>query len=118
MSNATLDAILTAIDAIMLTLIYRPDISQKEREDLAGARGILEKASNEEKRKGQRMLALSRKTGEWIQIETPDGPIVVMILAMKPGRVRIGIDAPRSYRVMRNELIPTSEPDLRGGTEE
>jgi carbon storage regulator CsrA len=74
------------------------------------------------------MLALSRKTGEWIQIDTPDGPIIVMVLAMKPGQVRLGIDAPLKYRVMRNELLPNgpstelrisdSELELRGGIEE
>jgi carbon storage regulator CsrA len=65
------------------------------------------------------MLALSRKTGEWIQIETPEGPIIVMVLAQRPGQVRLGIDAPLKYRVMRNELLPNGrEPELRGGIDD
>ncbi len=47
------------------------------------------------------MLVLSRKLGEEIMI---DGQIRVTVLKVQGGRVRIGIDAPESVRVLRKEL--------------
>lgn len=47
------------------------------------------------------MLVLSRKLGEEIVI---DGQIKVTVLKVQGGRVRIGIDAPESVRVLRKEL--------------
>jgi carbon storage regulator len=52
------------------------------------------------------MLVLSRKRGESIQIG--DG-IVITILDVRPSRARIGIDAPLSIRVQRDEFRPADE---------
>lgn len=49
------------------------------------------------------MLVLSRKRGESIQIG--DG-IVITILDVRPSRTRLGIDAPLSVRVQREEVSP------------
>ncbi|MBC8868524.1 MAG: carbon storage regulator [Planctomycetes bacterium] len=54
------------------------------------------------------MLVLSRKRGEEIVI---DGQIKVTVLKVQGGRVRIGIDAPESVRVLRKEL-PEHRPIL------
>ena len=48
------------------------------------------------------MLVLSRKQGESIQI---DDNIFVTISEVKGGRVRLSIDAPRSVRVVRKEVL-------------
>src|SRR5689334_22187733 len=50
------------------------------------------------------MLVLSRKRGESIRIG--DG-IVITVLDVRPSRTRIGIDAPLSVRVQREEVRPT-----------
>lgn len=47
------------------------------------------------------MLVLSRKPGERIEI----GEVVLTILRSAHGRVSVGIEAPRSIRVVRGELI-------------
>lgn len=47
------------------------------------------------------MLVLTRKIGEAIHI---DNEIVVTVLDVKGGRVRIGIDAPQRYRIVRQEI--------------
>lgn len=48
------------------------------------------------------MLVLSRKTGESIQI---DDDIFVTVSEVKGGRVRLSIDAPRSVRIVRKEVL-------------
>ena len=48
------------------------------------------------------MLVLSRKANETIYLGED---IRVVILAVEGERVRIGIDAPRSVRIIRHELI-------------
>ncbi len=48
------------------------------------------------------MLVLSRKTGESIQI---DDNIFVTVSEVKGGRVRLSIEAPRSVRIVRKEVI-------------
>lgn len=52
------------------------------------------------------MLVLSRKTQEKIRI---GDSIVVTILSVKGNSVRVGIEAPRSVRIVRSELEPLSE---------
>lgn len=56
------------------------------------------------------MLVLSRKQGESIQI---DDNIFVTVSEVKGGRVRLSIDAPKSVRIVRKEIL---ERDF--GTEE
>lgn len=48
------------------------------------------------------MLILTRKAEQGIVI---DGRIVVRLLAIDGDRVKIGIDAPRSVTVLREELL-------------
>lgn len=48
------------------------------------------------------MLVLSRRVGEEIRI---GDDIVVKITAIKGGRVRVGIDAPRSKSIVRAEVV-------------
>jgi carbon storage regulator len=47
------------------------------------------------------MLVLSRKSGEWIQI---GDAIRVQVVRIGGGRVKIGIEAPKSVGVLRGEL--------------
>lgn len=47
------------------------------------------------------MLVLSRKPGEEITIE---GGITIKIVEVRPGKVQVGITAPRSVRIVRSEL--------------
>jgi len=48
------------------------------------------------------MMVLSRKTGESIQI---DDNIFVTVSEVKGGRVRLSIEAPRSVRIVRKEIL-------------
>ena len=47
------------------------------------------------------MLILTRKPGESIVI---DGNIIVTFLEQRGGQVRIGVDAPRSVKIYRQEV--------------
>jgi carbon storage regulator len=47
------------------------------------------------------MLVLSRKVGERIKIAAD---IVVVVTAIQGDRIKIGIEAPKSVRVLRGEL--------------
>jgi carbon storage regulator len=46
------------------------------------------------------MLVLTRKPGESIYI---NGGIIIKVLDVRPSRIRLGIDAPTSVRVQREE---------------
>ena len=49
------------------------------------------------------MLVLSRRTDESIVI---NGEITITVLGVdRQGQVRLGIDAPKQYRVLRQELL-------------
>lgn len=51
------------------------------------------------------MLILTRRPGEDLVIETPDGTIVtIKSLGVKGNQTRIGIDAPTGFAVHRNEI--------------
>ena len=51
------------------------------------------------------MLVLSRKVGETVIITAPDGTsLVVMLVEVRGDKVRIGIAAPKSYEVNREEV--------------
>ena len=52
------------------------------------------------------MLVLRRKTGERILI---DGRIEVTVLRVRGGKVRLGVAAPRSVRVLRQEVLRREE---------
>jgi carbon storage regulator CsrA len=55
------------------------------------------------------MLALTRKSGERLAIDTPAGRIWVLVVdAPIGGKVRLGIDAPAGVDVLREELLARS----------
>jgi carbon storage regulator len=54
------------------------------------------------------MLVLTRKVGERICI---GDDVVLTVTAIDSQRVRIGIEAPRSVSIWREELCPRSETD-------
>jgi carbon storage regulator len=49
------------------------------------------------------MLVLSRKTGERIHL---GGAIVITVARIEKGKVRLGIEAPASLPIWREELAP------------
>ena len=54
------------------------------------------------------MLILTRRVGESLKIgqleDILDGPVTVTVLGVKGGQVRIGVEAPRSLRIDREEI--------------
>ena len=51
------------------------------------------------------MLVLSRKVGETVIITAPDGTqIVLMMVEVRGDKCRIGIEAPTSYTIHREEV--------------
>lgn len=50
------------------------------------------------------MLILTRKYDQSIVIDTPEGPITIMLVGVERDRAKIGIDAPRCYTILRAEL--------------
>ena len=59
------------------------------------------------------MLVLTRKPGQRLMVGED---IVVTVLSVRNGQVRIGIEAPRSVSIRREELdilpVASEEPDL------
>lgn len=53
------------------------------------------------------MLILSRKEGEGILI---GDDIFLIVTELQPGRVRLGLVAPKSVVVLREELVPFDHP--------
>ncbi len=53
------------------------------------------------------MLVLTRRVGESIRI---GNDIVVTLVQMGPGKVRIGIEAPDSTTILREELVQNCTP--------
>mgnify|MGYP006339486371 CR=1 FL=1 len=54
------------------------------------------------------MLILSRKAEERILI---GDDIVVTVVKIGANTVRIGVEAPKDVRILRQELLPTEETD-------
>jgi carbon storage regulator CsrA len=52
------------------------------------------------------MLVLSRKKGERVFLEVMGERIEVILIAIEPGRVRLGFDAPVWVKIARAELMP------------
>lgn len=49
------------------------------------------------------MLILTRRTEEAVTITCPDGQVVVVrVLGLDPGSVRLGFDAPSTYKILRD----------------
>lgn len=56
------------------------------------------------------MLVLARKLDEVIYI---GDNIKITVVALQPGMVKLGIDAPSNVTIMRKELLPVGKMDLR-----
>ena len=53
------------------------------------------------------MLVLTRKVGEAVRIDTPDGhTITVRVMEIRGSQVRLGTDAPSDYMIERPERPP------------
>jgi carbon storage regulator CsrA len=57
------------------------------------------------------MLVLGRQTGERIYLETSDGPIWITLINTDRGRCRLGVEAPRTVTVLREELMSQEEKE-------
>jgi len=55
------------------------------------------------------MLVLSRKKNEGILIRGKDGDIRVFLIDAEKNKVRLGIEAPRGYTILREELLAEIE---------
>lgn len=56
------------------------------------------------------MLILTRRPGERLRIVTDAGEhIWVTILGGRGNQIRVGIDAPKTVKVMRDEILPPEE---------
>lgn len=55
------------------------------------------------------MLILARKTGERIRIRVADADVWVQVTEVTGGRVRLGIEAPASAHIVREELLPFAD---------
>lgn len=57
------------------------------------------------------MLVISRRTGEGVHIG--DGTRVTVV-SVQGGKVRLGIEAPKSVRVLRDEIYPGKQEASHG----
>lgn len=55
------------------------------------------------------MLVLSRRIGEQIRI---DDHIVLTVLRVRGQQVQLGIEAPQSVRIAREELVASERPGV------
>lgn len=51
------------------------------------------------------MLVLTRKAEQGIIIKGKDGDIRIVVIGADKGRLRLGIDAPQGYQIVREELL-------------
>jgi carbon storage regulator len=51
------------------------------------------------------MLVLARKKNEGIVIKGKDGDVRIVLMQIERGKIRIGIDAPKGYTIVREELL-------------
>lgn len=59
------------------------------------------------------MLVLSRKVGESIIIGEGDNQVKMTVIEIKGGRMRVGIEAPKTTPVFRQELLIKDNPAQR-----
>lgn len=63
------------------------------------------------------MLSLDRKLGERVFIDCPDGSrIAVALYRLKRNGARLTFDAPREYRILREEVADLPEPVAEAAT--
>jgi carbon storage regulator len=51
------------------------------------------------------MLVISRKKGEAILFKSKEGDVRIVLIEVERGRVRLGIEAPKGYSIIREELL-------------
>lgn len=59
------------------------------------------------------MLVVSRKQNERIYLKVGTVTVVVTVAEIDRGKVRIGIDAPQSVRIYREEVLPPETPKAK-----
>lgn len=60
------------------------------------------------------MLCISRQKEEIITLLTSDGPITVKHIGYTDqGDVRLGIEAPKVVKIIRGELLPAGDAELK-----
>ncbi|MCX7856667.1 MAG: carbon storage regulator [Deltaproteobacteria bacterium] len=59
------------------------------------------------------MLVLSRKKNEALIIKGTDGDIRILIIDENKGKIRLGIEAPKGYLILREELLSEIEKSNR-----
>lgn len=51
------------------------------------------------------MLVISRKKGESITIQTPEGPVTITVIGIRSNNaIRIGVEAPEEVSIHREEI--------------
>lgn len=61
-------------------------------------------------------LILKRSRGQAVIIETDRGPVTITVFC--DGQVKLGIDAPHEYRIVRSELLTRSmKPEKERSTD-
>jgi carbon storage regulator len=55
------------------------------------------------------MLVLSRKKNQSLLIKGKDGDIRIVLIESDKGKVRLGIEAPKGYSIIREELVSEIE---------
>lgn len=57
------------------------------------------------------MLILSRRVNEAITLTHPDGTeITISVLGILNGQVRLGFDAPKEVRILRDNAVDRDDP--------
>lgn len=59
------------------------------------------------------MLVVTRKVGEWVDIETADGTIRVQVAIASGGQVRLAFDAPKRVPILRGEMKDQTKDHIR-----
>ncbi len=65
------------------------------------------------------MLVISRREGESITIQTPEGPVTVTIIGIRSNNgIRIGVEAPEEVSIYREEIYSEIQEHRDVETEE
>lgn len=51
------------------------------------------------------LLVLARNVGQSVKVETPAGPVWVKLMEVGENKAKIGFNAPKAWRIMREELL-------------
>lgn len=57
------------------------------------------------------MLVVQRKRGEQVFVTGPDGQMLIIKVVNSPGRVKLGFDAPFSYKILRDAHVYDDDAD-------